>query len=54
MNKHHEIGFEDVICNRLAASGWLYAPGDAEGYDRAHAMFPADVMAWVKTSQPAA
>lgn len=52
MSLHHEISFEDVVCNRLAEGGWLYAPGDAATYDRA--LFPADVVAWVQASQPAA
>lgn len=56
MSKHKEIGFEDVICDHLAANGWLYgAPnsdGDASGYDRARALFPADVAAWFEATQP--
>ena len=31
-----------------AAHGWLYAEGDAQHYDRARALFPADVLAWVQ------
>ena len=54
MAKHHEISFEDVICARLANGGWLFAPGDAEAYDRMRALFPADVVDWVKVSQPTA
>ncbi|MGV8989723.1 MAG: DEAD/DEAH box helicase family protein [Cypionkella sp.] len=54
MAKYHEISFEDVICDRLAEGGWLYSSGDAAAYDRARAMFPTDVVAWVKASQPAA
>ena len=54
MSLHHEISFEDVVCDRLAEGGWLYFPGDATTYDRARAMFPADVVAWVQSSQPAA
>ena len=54
MAKHHEVGFEDVICDRLLQGGWFHAPGDAEGYDRARALFPADVVDWVKASQPTA
>ena len=38
----------------LAANGWLYADGDAAGYDRAKALFPADVLAWVQATQPKA
>jgi len=54
MNLHKEIGFENEICKHLAAHGWLYAEGDAAGYDRARALFPADVLAWVQATQPQA
>lgn len=54
MATHKEIGFEDVICDHLAAHGWLYAPGDAAGYDRARALFPADLVAWFQETQPKA
>lgn len=51
MATHKEIGFEDVICDHLAAHGWLYAPGDAAAYDREHALFPADLVAWAMATQ---
>ena len=51
---HKEINFETEICQHLAAHGWLYAEGDAQGYDRARALFPADVLAWVQATQPKA
>ena len=51
---HKEIAFEDDICAHLAAHGWLYAQGDAAGYDRGRALFPADVLAWVRETQPKA
>lgn len=54
MSLHKEISFEGEICGYLAALGWLYAEGDATLYDRARALFPSDVMAWVKTTQPIA
>ncbi|MDP2820495.1 MAG: type I restriction endonuclease [Polaromonas sp.] len=54
MNLHKEISFELEICQHLAAHGWLYAEGDAAGYDRARALFPADVLAWVQATQPRA
>jgi type I restriction enzyme, R subunit len=54
MSLHKEIGFEDEICRHLADHGWLYADGDAAGYDRARALFPADVTAWVEATQPKA
>ncbi|MDR3472835.1 MAG: hypothetical protein P4M09_14315 [Devosia sp.] len=51
---HKEISFEDEICDQLAASGWLYDPADAARYDRARALVPADVVAWVQATQPQA
>ncbi len=52
MALHKEIEFENDICNHLAANGWLYAEGDAKGYDTPRALFPADVLAWVQSTQP--
>jgi len=54
MSQHKEISFELEICQHLSSHGWLYAEGDAAGYDRARALFPADVLAWVQTTQPKA
>jgi len=58
MSLHKEISFESEICHHLASHGWLYAPpgseGDAASYDRTRALFPADVLAWVQTTQPKA
>lgn len=51
---HKEIHFENDICNHLAQSGWLFTDGDASHYDRARALFPADVLAWVQVTQPQA
>ena len=48
------INFETEICQHLAANGWLYAEGDAANYDRALALYPADVLAWVQATQPQA
>ncbi len=52
MNLHREINFEQAICDHLAAHGWLYADGDGEHYDRAHGLFPPDLLAWVEATQP--
>lgn len=38
----------------VAAQGWLYRGGDAKLYDRARALFPADVLVWVQETQPMA
>jgi type I restriction enzyme, R subunit len=54
MSLHKEIHFETEICDHLAAQDWLYAPNDAANYDRARALFPADVLAWVQETQPKA
>jgi len=54
MSLHKEVCFEAEICGYLAAHGWLYAEGDAAGYDRARALFPTDVLAWVQATQPQA
>ena len=54
MSLHQESAFELDICQHLAANGWLYTEGDAAGYDRARALFPADVLSWVQASQPQA
>ena len=54
MSLHKEIHFENEICAHLAANGWLYAEGDAASYDRAQALYPADVIAWVQATQPKA
>ena len=52
MSLHKEISFEGDICDHLAAHGWFYAAGDAAKYDRARALFPDDVLAWVQAAQP--
>ncbi len=44
MSLHKEITFETEICQHLAANGWLYAEGDTANYDRALALYPADVI----------
>lgn len=54
MSLHKEVSFENEICEQLAASGWLHAEGDAQAYDRARALFPADLIDWVKDTQPKA
>lgn len=52
MSLHKEAPFETEICQYLAAHGWLYSEDDAAAYDRARALFPADVLAWVQETQP--
>lgn len=54
MSLHNEIEFENDVCAHLGASDWLYSAGDALTCDRARALFPADVLAWVQASKPQA
>ncbi len=54
MSIHKEISFEDEICDHLAGQGWLYADKDAANYSREQALYPEDVVAWVKQTQPEA
>ena len=54
MTLHREVNLERFICERMAAQGWLHEEGDAALYDRARALFPPDVVAWVQASQPKA
>ena len=54
MDLHREINFETDICAHLAANGWLYGAGDSALYDRSRALFPADTVLWVQTTQPKA
>lgn len=53
MSLHKEINFETEIGEHLAANGWLYSSDD-DGYDRARALFPDDVLAWLQIAQPKA
>ena len=48
MNLHREHHFEREICEHLAANGWFYADGDAARYDRDHALFLPDLLAWIE------
>jgi type I restriction enzyme, R subunit len=48
---HKEINLENEICEYLSGNGWLYSPGGAAEYDRARAVFPPDVIAWLEETQ---
>ena len=50
MGIQHEETFEDELVEHLAAHGWEYSPDD-DGYDKARALFPADVFAWLAETQ---
>lgn len=52
MSLHKEIRFEDDVCDHLAAQGWLYDASAGPRHDRARALFPEDLAAWVQESQP--
>ncbi len=54
MSLHKEIRFEDEICEDMAARGWTFETGVSAQYDRRHALFPEDTLAWVQETQPAA
>lgn len=54
MSVHTEVHLENEICAWLSGHGWIYEAGDAVKYDRAHALFPDDVVAWVRETQPTA
>ncbi|MBX7224139.1 MAG: DEAD/DEAH box helicase family protein [Blastocatellia bacterium] len=54
MSLHKEIEFENDICTYLGGHGWHYAEGDAARYDRARALFPPDVLDWLKATEPKA
>lgn len=47
---HQEKHFEAYIVQQLAARGWLV--GDTHGYDQNHALYPEDLVDWIKTTQP--
>lgn len=50
MAAHHEIHLETYVVNKLVENGWI--EGKASDYDQARALYPADVVAWVKATQP--
>jgi len=54
MSLHKEIHFEEEIAEYLGQYGWVYEEGVSAQYDRARALFPDDVIAWVQESQPEA
>ena len=49
---HEEFNLEDEICAHLSANGWRYEVGDYQRYDRERALYPDDLIAWVKETQP--
>lgn len=49
--QHREVVLEDEITAHLKAHGWLYS-ADGKGYDKELALFPEDVLGWLRDSQP--
>lgn len=52
MSLHKEIHFEVEIAEHLGQHGWVYEESVSAQHDRARALFPEDVIAWVQKSQP--
>jgi type I restriction enzyme, R subunit len=52
-NTHHEIHFEDYICEILAEGGWAHdgVAIDEPAYDRPRALYPSDVLDYIRTTQ---
>ncbi len=50
--KHKEIVFETEIVQHLTSHDWI--EGKSEGYDKALALYPEDVVSYIKTTQPEA
>lgn len=46
-----ERPLQQDICAYLAAHGWAHSPNSA-GYDARRALYPADVLNWLQTSDP--
>lgn len=47
---HHEKHLESNIIGKLAEAGWLV--GTSEAYDADRAMYPEDLEAWLRATQP--
>lgn len=47
---HRERYFEEYVVKQLAARGWHV--GDTSGYDQNHALYPEDLVEWIKATQP--
>lgn len=47
---HREKYFEEYVVQQLKARGWRV--GDTSGYDQNHAVYPEDLVDWIKATQP--
>lgn len=52
MGKHKEIVFEEEIVQHLTSHDWT--EGQSDDYDKALALYPEDVVSFIKTTQPEA
>jgi type I restriction enzyme R subunit len=52
MASHHEIHLESYIVQKLVENGWV--EGHNSRYDPVRALYPEDVIAWVKAANPQA
>lgn len=50
MGKHKEVVFETEIVRHLTQNDWV--EGDSTGYDKALALYPEDMVAFIKNTQP--
>ena len=50
MAAHHEVHLETYVVKKLVESGWV--EGRNSHYDPVRALYPEDVVGWVKASQP--
>lgn len=50
MAAHHEVHLETYVVKKLVESGWV--EGHNSHYDPVRALYPEDVVDWVKASQP--
>ena len=48
---HHEKHFENYIVSKLEENDWLV--GSTDHYDIEHALYPDDLVAWLKDTQKA-
>jgi type I restriction enzyme R subunit len=47
---HHEKHLEAYVIDRLVAQGWLL--GESSAYDKEYALYPEDLIGWIKDTQP--
>ena len=50
MAAHHEVHLESYVVQKLVENGWV--EGSNSQYDPVRALYPEDVIAWVKAAQP--